>query len=36
MEKPLSDLNDLLEYNINTNVAIGGEGTMLIHPSNLK
>jgi hypothetical protein len=36
MEKPFNDLNDLLEYNVNSNVAIGGKGTMLIHPSNLK
>jgi hypothetical protein len=36
VHKPFVDLNDLLEYNINTNVATKGEGTMLTHPSNFE
>jgi uncharacterized protein (AIM24 family) len=34
--KNLTFLNDLLEYNANTNVATRGKGTMLIHPLGLK
>jgi len=34
--KPLADLNDLFEYNANTNMIIKGEGTTLTHPSDLK
>jgi hypothetical protein len=29
-------MNDLLEYNANTNVATRGKGTKLIHLSNFK
>jgi hypothetical protein len=34
--KPLTDWNDFFEYNVNTNVATRGEGTLLIHPSYFK
>jgi hypothetical protein len=34
--KPFVDLNNLLEYNINTNVATKEEGTMLSHSSNFE
>jgi hypothetical protein len=36
MQKPVTDLNNLLDYNVNTNVATRREGTMLIHPLNLE
>jgi len=34
--KPLINLNDLFEYNVNTNVTTKEKGTMLIHPSNFE
>jgi hypothetical protein len=35
-QKPLVDLNDHLAYNINTNMVMGGIGTMLIHLSSFR
>jgi hypothetical protein len=34
--KPFVNLNNLFEYNTNTNITIRGERTMFIRPSNLE
>jgi hypothetical protein len=34
--KPPVNLNNLFEYNTNTNITTRGERTMFIHPSNLE